>query len=239
MAHQIQLWPGSPVLLDGPGVHSPGTDSVLLSGFASGGSRIADLGCGGGVLALLMASRFPEAGFLGIDSSPAACQLAREAVELNGLGQRIRILQADLRELSALPEGGSFDCAVANPPYFSVGSGKTAAGERAGQRSEQDCTLSGLCRAAQRLVRWGGSFSLVYRPERLTDLLCALREFRFEPKRLQLVRHHPGAGVSLVLVESRHGGRPGLSILEDFLLANADGSESHLYRALYHREANA
>ena len=58
-------------------------------------------------------------------------------------------------------------------------------------RSEVCCTLSDLCACAAWCLRFGGSFFLVHKPERLTDLLVTLRENRLEPKRLQFVRHHP------------------------------------------------
>ena len=80
-------------------------------------------------------------------------------------------------------------------------------------RAETDCTLEDVCRAASFLLRWGGSFCLVHKPERLTDLLCALRENGLEPKRLQLIQHKEDTPPSAVLVEAVRQGRPGLEVL--------------------------
>ena len=79
-------------------------------------------------------------------------------------------------------------------------------------RSEESCTLEELCAAAARLTRNGGRFALCHRPERLCDVLCALREHGLEPKRLKLISHAPGHPPSVILVEGVRQGKPGLSI---------------------------
>ena len=124
---------------------------------------------------------------------------------------------------------------MANPPYFPQGSGQAAASPLlAAARSEATCTLAQLLDAAAWLVKTGGRLALVYRPERLCDLLCGLRQAGFEPKRMRLVRHHAGAPVSLLLVESRRGGKPGLALEPDLLLFTPDGAPTAEYRQLYY-----
>ncbi len=99
---------------------------------------------------------------------------------------------------------------VSNPPYFQVNSG----GSGGAARSEEHCTLEQLCAAAGRLVKNGGRFALCHRPERLTDIVCALRAHGLEPKRLTLLSHGPDHPPSLLLVEAVRQGRPGLTIEE-------------------------
>ena len=234
----VELWPRGPVLLAGADTQKPGTDSVLLAGAAGPGDTIADLGCGAGVVSLLLAWDRPTSRVTGLELSEAACQLASRAVELNGLSDRVSIRRADLRDLTTLPRAGSFDCAVSNPPYFAQGSGKAAKGSRPMQRSEETCRIDQVCRAAAHLVRWGGTFTVVYRPERLVDLLTALRQTALEPKYLQLVRHRPQSPANLVLVQARRGGKPGLTI-QELTLYDTQGRESADYRRLYHKEGQA
>ena len=66
--------------------------------------------------------------------------------------------------------------------------------------------------AARRLLRNGGRFALCHRPERLCDVLCALRAQGLEPKRVKLLSHSPGHLPSLLLVEGVRQGRPGLTV---------------------------
>ena len=102
-------------------------------------------------------------------------------------------------------------------------------------RTEATCTLTELCSCAARLLRWDGRFCLVHKPERLTDLLCAMREAALEPKRLRFVCSKPGAAPSLVLAEGRRGGRPGLTVEPPLLLRQADGSPTAELDAIYFR----
>ena len=81
-----------------------------------------------------------------------------------------------------------------------------------------------------------GRLYLVHKPERLADLMVFLRAARLEPKRLRFVRHSAASAVSLVLLEARLGGKPGLQIEPELVLYGPDGSESAACRRIYHRQ---
>lgn len=215
----------------------PGTDSFLLSAFPRlcAGGRVCDLGCGAGLLSLLLLRREPSLRITGVELDEEAFRLAERNVRENGLTDRLRILRGDLRNTGELPSAGAFDLVICNPPYFAAGSGAPADGiRRQTARFEQTCTLDEVCAAAARLTRWGGSFCLVYRPERLCDLLCSLREHGLEPKRLRFVQQRPDAVPTLVLAEGRRGGRPGLCVEAPLILQKPDGSPSPEADAVYH-----
>lgn len=71
---------------------------------------------------------------------------------------------------------------ISNPPYFQPGHGGDG-----GEARQADCSLEELCRTAARLLRNRGRFALCHRPERLADLMCALRGSGLEPKRMRLL----------------------------------------------------
>lgn len=197
---------GSYTLFWEDGVFPLGGDALALGAFSTvkPGWRVCDLGTGSGALLLLLARRAEGLALTGIDIDPLSARIAQENLASNGLPGEI--LTGDLRRES-LP-AGDFDLVVSNPPYFPVGSGKSGGPTR----SEEFCTLAELCAAAGRLVKNGGRFSLCHRPERLTDVLCALRAHDLEPKRLKLVSHGPGHPPSLLLVEGVKQGKPGLTV---------------------------
>lgn len=171
------LWPGGPRFARSGAGFALGTDSVLLADFAADRRvrRFADLGCGAGVLTVLLLHALPQAAAVGVELQPDAAQLCRNNLEANGLTGRAQILCADLREHRAVLPAGSFDLVVANPPYFAAGSGYTSPDPmRAHARDERTCTMQDICAAMAYLTRWGGSAALVHRPERLSELLCAL-----------------------------------------------------------------
>ena len=94
-----------------------GTDGVLLGAWAAGGKRILDIGTGSGLIALMMAQRFPEAEIVGIDIDEDACRQARMNADSSPFGNRITIVHASLQDYVKTIPGASFDSIVSNPPY--------------------------------------------------------------------------------------------------------------------------
>lgn len=238
MEHWESLRPGGLRFVYDDALFRPGTDTFLLSSLPrlKRGLRVCDLGCGTGLLSLLLLQRQPELQITGVEILPQAAFLARRAAEENRLAGHLTIVEGDLRSRALPLAPGSFDLAVCNPPYYPSGSG--AAPEQGALRTarmESACTLAELCTAAARLLRWGGRFCLVHKPERLTDLLCALREAALEPKRLRFVCAAPAAAPSLVLAEGCRGGRPSLTVEPPLLLRRADGSPTAELNAIYFR----
>ena len=134
------------------------TDSVACARFArfSKQERIADLGCGSGAIALMLLASDPTLRVTGIELQPEAAAAARENAVRNNVD--FTVLEGDLREIRTLLPANSMDGVISNPPYFPVGSGKAAAGPLATARSEETCSLSQLCDAADWLLHWGGKF---------------------------------------------------------------------------------
>ena len=188
---------------------------------------VLDLGCGNGALTKSLAGRGHQAE--GLDASGELLETARRSYP------ELRFIQGDLRD--ALPAGG-FDLAVCNPPYYPVRSGAVSEdGSRRSARSEVNCTLPEVCRAAGRLVRWGGRFCLVHKPERLADLLVSLRENGLEAKRLRFACRRAEDAPSLLLLEARRGGKPGLTVERPFVLETPDGHPTPELDRAYFKEA--
>lgn len=232
-----ELWAGGPVFRQADHFKL-GTDSVLLADFVntSGAKRGIDLGCASGILSLLLLERSPALHMTGLELQPAAAELAVDNMARNGLSDRGAVVRGDIRAHRELFRAGGFDLVAANPPYFPVDSGAMSpdAGRRTA-RGETDCTLEDVCAAAAFLCRTGGSFSLVYRPERLSELFCSMTAHALEPKRLRLVCHTAYSAPSLALVEGRRGGRPGLRVEPPLILTAANGGESDEVKRIYHR----
>lgn len=188
------------------GVFPLGGDALALGDFATVRPRwrVCDLGTGSGVLLLLLAERESTLALHGVELDPLSARTARDNLSANGLAGEV--VTGDLR--NHLFPAGQFDLVVSNPPYFPVGSGRSGGPAR----SEEFCTLEELCACAARLTRNGGRFTLCHRPERLVDVVCALRGHGLEPKRLSLKAHGPGHSPSLLLMEAVKQGRPGLKI---------------------------
>lgn len=178
-------------------------DSVALAAFCTlkRGWRVCDLGCGAGALMALLLEREGELSLCGVERAHHAAAYARQNLP------EAQVVVGDLTERGSLPTAGRFDLVVSNPPYFDPGSG----GDGGSARMADTCTAAALCVSAAHLLKNKGRFALVYRPERLCDLFCALRAAGLEPKRMKLLAA-PGKAPSAVLVESVKQGKPGLQI---------------------------
>lgn len=237
MPEFIHLWENGPLFAQSAHFKL-GTDSVLLADFAnlSRARRGIDLGCGSGIIAMLLLARSEKLNMTGLEINQDAAELAGKNMAVNSFGGRAEIVAGDIRRHRELFRAGSFDLAVANPPYFPQKSGALSAESgRAAARGEVECTLEELCRAAAFLLKTGGSFCIVHRGERLSELMCLMSGCGIEPKRLRLVQHKANSAPSLALVEGRRGGSAGLKIEPPLILADENGGESEEYRRIYHR----
>ena len=141
-----------------------GMDAVLLTGFTrvKEGERVLDLGTGTGIIPLLLSAKTKGEHFTGLEISNSSADMARRSVRLNGLEQRIEIIQGDIKEAGELFAPASFDVVTSNPPYMIGQHGLINSDlEKAAARHEILCTLEDVVRAAARLVRSGGRFCLV------------------------------------------------------------------------------
>jgi tRNA1Val (adenine37-N6)-methyltransferase len=208
-------------------------DPVLLCDFAAldGTERLADLGTGSGVMPLILAGRGHGGTIVGVELQPQLADRARRSVALNGLQDRIAIIEGDLRALPASLAPGTFDGLLCNPPYRKPGTGKVASGsERGAARHELSGGIGDFVRAAALLLKPGGRFFVIFLAERLAELLASMSRETLEPKRLRTVHSRPGEGAKMVLVEGRKGGRAGLAVEAPLFVYDGDRYSEEVLR---------
>ena len=203
-----------------PSVFKIGTDSLLLAKFlnAKGANHAMDLGTGTGVLSILLAKAQKHTQVTAIDISSQAISLAKENIEANKLSQQIVPQKMDIRHLRDHFPANSFDFVMTNPPYFPQHAGKRAQGAVGDAREEALCTLSDICKGAAYLLRYGGNFALVHRPQRLAEICSTMSLHGIEPKRIAFALKDPLKPPSLVFIEGKRGAKPGLLFEAPFLL---------------------
>jgi tRNA1Val (adenine37-N6)-methyltransferase len=202
-------------------------DSILLADFATvrPGEKVIDLGAGNGVLALILARRYPSISITGLELQPSMVHRAARNVKLNGYQDRILISCTDVSAVSDQFAADSFDMAICNPPYRRASSGRLSpSSEKQVARHETKGTLRDFVTAAGFLLNAKGRFACVYLAERAIDLLTAMQRAGLEPKRLQMVHPFPAAKASMILVEGVKGGRTGVAILPPLVIYNDNQS---------------
>lgn len=141
-----------------------GTDGTLLGAWAHGGKHILDIGTGTGLIALMMAQRFPEAIITAIDIDEGAVEQARENVQTSPFADRIRVVQADVKDFESGMESRDtierYDAVVCNPPYFEKAL-QSPDSQRTMARHTTSLPYATLMACAQRLLADNGELSVV------------------------------------------------------------------------------
>jgi tRNA1Val (adenine37-N6)-methyltransferase len=196
-------------------------DAILLADFATirEGDRVADLGTGNGVVALLMASRQPSCSIVGVEVQAPMAERAARNVKLNRLEKGVQIVCADVRAIAEKFKPESFSLVTANPPYRTAKSGRMSPeAEKKTARHELTATLNDFIVAASYILPVKGRMTVVYPAVRAADLLTSLRGRAIEPKRLRMVHSFRDSEASLVLAEGVKGGRAGIKVLPPLVL---------------------
>lgn len=207
------------------------TDSMLLAHFARlpHNAQVLDLGSGCGTLGLLLCAKDETCTVTGLEISEIAHRAAQENIRRNDLTSRMNSICADLREPCAV-SSGTFHCCVSNPPYFSGGPANLATPVA---RRDDCCSPAELFHTASRVLRYGGDFFLVHKPEKLAQLIACGASVSLEAKNLTLIRHRDGGPIALILLQFRKGGKSGLQIHEQSLF-DIHGKPTAYYRDVYH-----
>jgi tRNA1Val (adenine37-N6)-methyltransferase len=201
-------------------------DAVLLSGFATvkKGERAIDLGTGTGIIPILLTAKTEGEHFTGLEIQPEVADMAARSVRLNGLEDRLDIVQGDIREASRLFGKASFDVVTSNPPYMTDTHGlKNPDLPKAIARHEVLCTLEDVVREASLLLRTGGRLYMVHRPRRLAEIISVLRQYKLEPKRMKMVHPFIDKEANMVLIEAVRGGGVMMNVEAPVIVFQAPG----------------
>lgn len=199
-----------------------GTDAYLLSAYVRPAprARAVDLGSGSGIIPLLCLTRDKYASAFAVEVQPAFADIIGRNAALNGMEGRLTPICADLRSLTPADLGGEVDVVTANPPYMKTDAGKKNEAEvKYIARHEVMGDVADFCAAAARLLKHGGSFYVVWRPDRLCELMQSLAKYKLEPKRMSFVQGDAHTEPSMVLIEAKKGAAHGLRLSPALILS--------------------
>lgn len=213
-----------------------GIDAVLLSGYAKvkPGERVLDLGTGTGILPILLAAKTPGRSFTGLEIQKESADMAGRSVTLNHLNDRISIVQGDIREAVSIFGAASFDVVVSNPPYMIGRHGLTNPDPAVAiARHEILCSFRDIAEQTSRVLTDRGRFYLIHRPFRLAEIMCTLKEYRLEPKRMRLVYPFADKEPNMVLLEACKNGNPRIRVEKPLIVYERPGVYTREIREIY------
>lgn len=230
---------GNLKLIQCPDEFCYGVDAVILAGFAAETAKkmkkAADLCCGTGIIPLILSHKTEAETITGFEIQENSYNLALRNVRMNGLEERIKVVNTDICEIDS-SFYGQFDTVTMNPPYMESGRGIVNAGDsRMIARHEIAGDLDGYMKAASMILCDRGELFMVHRPSRLADIFCAGRKYRLEPKTMRMVKPREGEAANIVLVHFvKNGGRQ-LKVLKDMAVYGPGSEYSDEILSVYER----
>jgi len=210
------------------------SDSVLLVNLAhvKKGSRVCDLCTGSGVVAVLCAGKYQPEEVVGVELQERLADMAKRSVLYNHLENVVKILHAPVQGIEREIGFGTFDTVLVNPPYAPCEK-KEGYSEEEICKSEAFLTLPELLETSAKILKFGGTFFMVHKAYRLCDVLCLMRQYGIEPKKITLIQPKASKDVDTFVVEGKKGGKPYMTVPAPVVVYEEDGSYSETGRRIY------
>ena len=194
--------------------HRFGTDAFLLTYFSNYRmkDKVCDLGTGCGIIPMIMQKKNPPQITYAVDIQESAVEQLRKGIESSNVKNIVPVL-ADLKVLWENAPVGMLDLVICNPPYKATNAGiESSITAQKIARHEIMCNINDVCRSASKLLKFGGRLCMCNRPERLADVITAMKENNIEPKRIRFVSNNSEQSPWLFLIEGKKGSKPFLKI---------------------------
>ena len=224
-------------LIQNPEKFCFGIDAVLLTGFAriKPGAAVVDIGSGTGIIPILLTSKSEGRLFYGLELQEDMAEMSMRSVALNHLEDKVKIICCDVRESSRVIPNETVDAVTCNPPYMNELHGLKNPDEAlAIARHEIRCTLEDVIREGSRMLKTGGKYFMVHRPQRLTEIFETFRRHGLEPKRIRFVHPYADREANLVLIEAAKGGGIFLKCEPPLIVYKAPGEYVDEVKEIYY-----
>ena len=217
-----------------------GIDSILLSDFAKNikkGTRVLDLGTGTGIIATLLCGKTELSEIIGIEIQEEVYEMAKRSIRLNHLENKFKMIQDNIVNLNKYFEKNTFDVIVTNPPYKKLATGvQNQDTKKLISRHEIEANIEDFIKISRDMLKDKGEFYIVYRPERLVDLLSIMRKYKIEPKKIRFVYSNVHAVSKLVLVQGVKNARPFLKLEENLYIYDEKGNYTDEILKIYNKK---
>lgn len=221
-----------------------GIDSILLSNFAKdikNNAKCVDLGTGTGILSILLCAKTKLSEIFGVEIQSEVADMAKRSSQLNHLEDRFKVIHMDIKEIlnknndyQDILKRNYFDCIVTNPPYKKINTGRINQNEKKlVSRHEIMANLEDFIKISNYLLKDKGILYMVHRPERLVEIIYAMRSNKMEPKEIQFVYPQKDKEPNLVLIKAIKNAKEFLKIDKPLIIYDDNGNYTEELLKIY------
>ena len=203
-------------------------DSVLLANFVTiklSDKKIIDFCCGNAPIPMLMSFR-TKARIFGVELQKEVYDMGVQSVNENKMNEQIELFNIDVKNIDSVIDAESMDIVTCNPPYFKYKDDSLVNENdiKSIARHEVMLNLEDVLKASRYVLKNGGTFAMVHRPERMIEIINLMQKYNIEPKKIRLVYPKRDREANILLIEGIKNGKSGLKILNPLITHNEDGS---------------
>ncbi|MDY2764284.1 tRNA1(Val) (adenine(37)-N6)-methyltransferase [Campylobacter sp.] len=219
------------------------SDSLFLWDFArkncsfKASQSLLDVGCGCGILGLLLARDF-NCALSCIDIQPQNCQLAQINAQANDI--KASIICADFfKDWESGNSAGNFgipsqnfERIICNPPFYDFG-GENKNAHKNTSRNASSFDISAFASKCSKLLAPKGELVLCYDARLVDRLLQALLEVGLKPIKLAFLHSKPSKPANIVLVVAKKGAKSPLCVFGSLFACNENGAHSDFAKEVF------
>ncbi len=210
-------------------------DSLILANFVTMNSRVKkvlDLGTGIGPIPLILSLR-TNAHIDAVEIQKDVSLIAKENIELNNLTDQVTIYNDDMKSFSKKLHTEIYDVILSNPPFFNDSYSKLPISDsKKNSRHEELISLEDIFSISKKLLKSNGRLAMIFRTERLVEIISLFRKYNIEPKVIRFIHHNKNMESKLFFIEGIKNGKSGLKICSPFIMYDDNGKETNEYERL-------
>lgn len=173
----------------------------------------------------------------GVEIQEEVYDMAQRSCRLNNLENKFKLINDDLKNLNKKFPANSFDAIVTNPPYKKNNTGlKNENKLKQISRHEIMCNIEDIAKVSSYLLKSNCSIYMVHRPDRLVDIIEALKKYKLEPKNIRFVYPKFNKEPNLVLIKATKCGRPFLKVEKPLIVYNDNGTYTDEILKIYNKK---
>ena len=207
-------------------------DSILLVNFLKlkKNTNLLDIGTGTGIMPLLLCRKEEINLITAVEIETEIAKMFEKTIEINSLESKIKLINIDIKNYKEKP----FNMIISNPPYMKLNEGYVSPHDyRAGARHEVNLDLKELLINGKRLLKNGGSFNLVYRTNRIMEVLDEARMLNLNAKRVRFIYSKPNQSSDLFMIEMIKGFKCACVVEEPLYIYNEHGEYTEELKKYY------